>query len=55
MIKLEILRTLFLISQIILSINSAEFKSSLPREDIIYPAAPFLSRRAGVGNETQGK
>ena len=55
MIKLDFLRrtaSVLLISGSILLVNSANFKSSSPTADIIYPAAPFLTRRAGVGNET---
>ena len=41
-----------LICSVCLTAESANFKPSSPTADIIYPAAPFLTRRAGVGNET---
>ena len=55
MIKLDFLRrtaSVLFISGSILFVDCANFKPSSPTADIIYPAAPFLTRRAGVGNET---
>ena len=49
----SILRTfVVLICSVCLTAESVNFKPSSPTADIIYPAAPFLTRRAGVGNET---
>ena len=52
MIKVEILRTPVLILGLISMVNCATFKGSSQTDDIYYPAAPFLTKRAGVGNET---
>ena len=55
MIKLDFLKrtaSVLFISGLILLVDCANFKPSSPTADIIYPAAPFLTRRAGVGNET---
>ena len=52
MIKVEILRTQVLILGLSFVVHCASFKGSPQTADIYYPAAPYLTKRAGIGNET---
>ena len=52
MIKVEILRTQVLILGLSFVVKCASFKGSPQTADIYYPAAPYLTKRAGIGNET---